>query len=341
LARKYTKYPLVEAAIQRSPLPRLWTVTIVAGVLLLLLILMAYFDGILSKLFDWSELRYVLFFIFFITYVLAVYPFMMRSREQAVLAFGPLLSLKDDASNKIVADVTKPNRPREWIIFIVTIAVFIGGFIQPWTLDWTSGYFWLTVYFVITVTIVYGLLGWLIYDTLLGIVRISRLSRQDLKLDILDTEMLVPVARWSLGISLVFVGLITLSTIAMWEIMLDWRTITGFVITICITLVIFFLSMWGAHRAMSEVKKNKLATIKRHMSAISSEVDERMALDNFSGTQELSSNMAVLVNYQRLVQEAPTWPFNAGIVRRLLVSVLTPGLVYLLKILSQAGIQFG
>jgi ABC-type transporter Mla maintaining outer membrane lipid asymmetry permease subunit MlaE len=61
MVKESYKYPLIEAAIKRSPLPRLWTITIVAVVLLLLLILMAYFDGILTTLFEWSELRYLLF----------------------------------------------------------------------------------------------------------------------------------------------------------------------------------------------------------------------------------------------------------------------------------------
>lgn len=69
--------------------------------------------------------------------------------------------------------------------------------------------------------------GWLIYDTLIGIVRVSRLSHINLKLDILDTEILIPVTRWSLGISLVFVGAISVTIVAMWEIMLDPRTIAG------------------------------------------------------------------------------------------------------------------
>ena len=92
---------------------------------------------------------------------------------------------------------------------------------------------------------------------------------------------------------------------------------------------------------MNEAKKSKLATIRRHMSAVSGEVDERMALDQFSVTKKLSDTINVLVNYQSLVQTAPTWPFNAATVRRLIASVLTPGLVYLIKILSQAGIRFG
>jgi len=302
---------------------------------------MAFLDGALASLLEWSAVGPTVLYIIFPVYILVVYPFMLRSREQAVLAFKPLLSLEDDAFNKVAENISKPNRRGEWTAIFLGISVLGGVFFQPWTMDWASGYFWMTVYYVITGTIGMGLMGWLVYDTLIGIVRVSRLSRQDIKLDILDTEMLAPVARWSLGISLVFVGLIILGTTAMWEIMLDWRTITGFVTTICVTLLIFFLSMWSAHRAMNEAKKSKLDTIRRHMSVVSGEVDERMALDQFSGTQELSSSITVLVSYQRLVQEAPTWPFNASIVRRLFVSILTPGVVYLLKILSQAGIRFG
>jgi hypothetical protein len=190
-----------------------------------------------------------------------------------------------------------------------------------------------------------GLMAWISYDTLVGILRISRLSRMGLKLDILDTKTLAPVASWSLGISLVFVGIIVLSIISdvteTAEIVPLWRDIIGYGFIICITLLIFFFSMWSVHRAISESKNSKLAIIRRHISAVSSEVDERMALDQFSGTEKLSYSITVLVNYQRLVQAAPTWPFNAGIIRRLLLSIFTPGLVYLIKILSQTGIRFG
>ena len=176
MSGKPTVYPLVEAAIRQSRLRRLWTIIIIAGVLILLLIILATIDGALTTLLEWNELRYTLFFIFFIIYVLIVYPFMMRSREKAVLAFKPLLSFEDDAFNRMAADISRPSRRWEWTAVFLGIAIFLIGIFQPWTLDWTSGYFWLTVYFVFTVTIVYGLLGWLIYDTLIGIIRISRLS---------------------------------------------------------------------------------------------------------------------------------------------------------------------
>jgi hypothetical protein len=269
---------------------------------------------------------------------------MLRSREQAVLAFKPLLSLEDNAFNKVAEKISRPNRRGEWIAILLGICILGVVLAQPWTLDWASGYFWMTVYYVITEIIGMGLMGWLIYDTSVGIVRISRLSRQNLKIDILDTETLTPVATWSLGISLVFVGIVILSVISdvtqTASLTLDYKYITGYVFVIGITLLIFFFSMWSVHRAISEAKKSKLATIRKHMSAVSGEVDERMALDQFSGTEKLSHTMTVLVNYQKLVKAAPTWPFNAGIIRRLIASTIVPIIVYIIKIISGLGLRF-
>ena len=345
MAEQSTTYPLIEAAIRRFRLPREWTIAVIAGVLLLLLVLMAFLNGTLDSLLEWRTAWPPLSYILFPTYILVVYPFMLRSRWQAILAFKPLLSLDDDAFNKVAENILKPSRRGEWTAVFIGISVLGAVLFQPWTLDWTSGYFWLSVYEVITTTIGMGLIAWLIYDTLVGILRISRLSRENLKLDILDTEALAPVASWSLGISLVFVGIIILSVISdvteTAEVMPVMQNIIGYGFLICSTLLIFFLSMWTAHRAMSEAKKSKLATIRRHLSTVSGEVDELMAMDQFNGTQELSSSITVLATYERRVKEAPTWPFNAGIVRKLLVSILTPGVVYLIKILSQAGIRFG
>ncbi len=342
MAQESRAYPLIEALMKRSRLSRSWTITAVVGVLLLLAVLVAALEGELASLFDWDEVSFFIFLILFIIYFLVVYPFMLRSREQAVLAFKPLLSLDDDAFNKVAENISKPSRRWEWTAIFLGILVFMG--INMGT-DGTSDFSWLIVYFVITLTIVYGLMGWLIYDTLVGIVRVSRLSRRDLKLDILDTEMMAPVASWSLGISLVFVGAILLSIIGnvsqSGDLLLNANTIIGYVIMICITLLIFFLSMWTAHRALSEAKKSKLIPAQKQLAEISRELEVRVVKGQREGMIELSSTFTAWTAYEKRVKETPTWPFNAATVRRLIASILTPGLVYLIKILSQAGIRFG
>ena len=124
-------YPLIEEAIRRSRLPRSWTIAVVAGVLLLLLVLMAFLDGELASLLDWSVVGSTLLYIIFPTYIMVVYPLMLRSRQQAVLAFKPLLSLEDDAFNKVAENISKPNRRGEWTAIFVGISVLGGGFFNP------------------------------------------------------------------------------------------------------------------------------------------------------------------------------------------------------------------
>jgi hypothetical protein len=305
---------------------------------------MAFLDDALASLLEWSTVGPALLYIIFPTYILVVYPFMLRSREQAVWAFKPLLSLEDDAFIKVVKNISKPSRRGEWTAIFLGILVLGGVLFQPWTLDWSSGYFWMSVYEVITTTIGMSMMAWIIYDTLVGIVHVSRLSRQDLKLDILNPEMMAPVANWSLGISLVFVGIFILSIISdvteTADVVPLWRVIVGYGVVIGITLLIFFLSMLGVHRVMSEAKKSKLATIRRHMSAVSSEMDKCMVGNQFSGTEKLSSNITALATYKREVQEARTWPFNAAIIRRLLASIIVPAVVYLIKIFAGLGLRF-
>jgi hypothetical protein len=341
LAGEYPAYPLIEAAIKSSRLPRVWTIVVVAASLLLLLILIAYLDGILATLLEWSLLRYIVFDVILIAYFLAVYPFMMRLREKAAFAFKPLLPLDDDAFNQLATDISKPSRRWEWTAIFLGAAFFLSAISQPWSWDWVPGYFGVTVYFVIVSTILYGLVSWLIYDTLIGIVRVNRLSRQDLKLDILDTEMLVPVARWSLGISLVFVGAISLTIIENWEIMLIRNSIIGNAIAVCVTVVIFFFSMWSAHRAMNEAKKRKLKLARKHLADVYRELEDQAAKGQLKGAEKLSSTINMWVTYEKRAKEASTWPFNPVIVSRLAISVLTPAAVYIIKIIGQYWARFG
>ena len=190
-------------------------------------------------------------------------------------------------------------------IFITTLIIFVGiaftiGIGQPWNLDWTSGHVWQSIYMIIISIALWGLLGWLIFDTFVGIVRISRLSRHDLKLEILDIEMLAPIARWSLGISLVFMGGISLNLIfENWENLKEWNSITTYVIMVCIMVLIFFLSMWSAHRAMADAKKRKLAIARQHLVAISRELEDRTQQDQLIEIGDISNNVNSWVSYRR------------------------------------------
>ena len=109
---------------------------------------------------------------------------------------------------------------------------------------------------------------------------------------------------------------------------------------VCIMVLIFFLSMWSAHIAMADAKKRKLAIARKHLVAISRELEYRTQQDQLIDIGDISSNVTSWANYQRLIQEAPTWPFSAAIIRRLIASIIVPAIVYLIKILSGVGLRF-
>jgi hypothetical protein len=333
-------YPLVEALIKQSRLPWHWAIAVVAVVLLLFLVLATFLDGVINNLSSWIFWQNNLEGLVLIIYILVVHIFIWRLREQAIQAFRPLLSLDEDEFNRLAAEIAKPKRRWEWTTTLIGVGL-AAGLGQPWNLEWGTGGLWRSVYLVITATLENGLLAWLIYDTLTSTVRITRLSRRDLKLDIFDAELLTPIARWSLGVSLAYVGGISLSLVfGTMDDLLEWQSIILYVILICVTILIFFLSTWSVHNAMARAKRQKLALTRKHLAVVSRELEDRMAKGQIGGTERLSSTITSWATYQRLIQEAPAWPFNASIMRRLLASIIVPAIVYLIKILAGLGIRF-
>ncbi len=340
MAEEYRAYTLLDIIMKRFRLPWYWATAVITAVLIILLILSTYLDGALANLLVWEYLQNPINGPILIIYILIVYPFMWRLRERAIQAFRPLLSLDDEAFNRLAVKVSTPNRRWEWVAVLVGVALAIAiG--QPWNLGWGSGELWSSVYLVIVGTIFNGLLYWLIYDTLASTIRIARLSRQPLKLDILETDLLTPIAQWSLGITFAFIGGTSLSLLNQtWENLLHWNNIFTYSMLICVIVLMFFLSMWSAHNAISNIKMRELALARKHLTEASRELKERAARGQLKRAEGLSSTISLWATYHRLVQETPTWPFNANIIRKLIASIVVPAFVYLIKIIAGLGIRF-
>ncbi len=92
---------------------------------------------------------------------------------------------------------------------------------------------------------------------------------------------------------------------------------------------------------MADAKRNKLAPIREHLRSTSRKLEIMEEEGRFEGLEGLSSAIANLATYERRVRESPEWPFNTGIIRQLLTSIVVPIAVYLVKILGSLGIRIG
>jgi hypothetical protein len=321
--------------VKRSRLPWRWSVALIAAVLLLFLILAAYFEGQFGDQFNWDYWRVGLQGPVIIIYVLAVYPFMWRLWQRAILAFRPLMSLEEDAFYQIAMRGSVPKRHWEWVALLAGGA-FSLGMGRPWM--WVDQ--WLDVYVTVTDTLMFSLLGWLIHGGLAANRHLAWLSRQQLDLDIFNTGLLVPIARWSLGISLAFVGGISLSLVfQLQESLLNWQNITIYSILVCATVLLFFFSIRSIHGLMARAKRQELTTVRKHLVDARLRLREKVTEDLMDGTEGIYSAVAAWGLYERQIQETSEWPFNANIIRRLAASILVPAIVYLIKIVSGLGVR--
>jgi hypothetical protein len=339
LAEEPRSYPLIMTLVKRSRLPWRWVLAAVAGVLVLLLVLAAFGDGDSMDLATWGFWRDFLDGPVLVLYILAVYPVLWRRWWRTVRSLQSLLLPDDDGSRGAAAGVPPPKRHHEWVATIIG-ALSWPLLWQPWERNWTTGELWVNAFDVGTQTILFGLLGWLVYSVFVGSRHIGRLSRLRLNVDVFDTEPLMPIAHSSLGYSLAFIGGISLSLVFQTqEDLLKWSNLIVWVAVVCFAVLLFFLSMWSTHTAMVRLKRHELHMIQQRLRAVSARLNQPGSDSGPDGMGEFSSTMTAWLTYERRIKEAPEWPFNSGIIRKLMASTIAPVAVFLIKVFSRPEIS--
>jgi hypothetical protein len=325
MAEESQNLPLIAEIIERSRIPWRWAILIVTVVLLLLFVLAALLDGSFSDLSDWEFWRAFMGPPCVIVYILSIYPFMQRMWERALQTFQPLLPSEESEITAIV-----PVTRRRWELVAILLGAVLWLIIEsPWL--WVDQ--WIDVYASVTILLMFAILSWLIYNGLVGARHLNKLSRQPLNIDIFNTE-LVPVARYSMGIALAFIGGISLSLVFQSiESLLAWQSITIYSILVCATILLFFLSMWSTHNVMAGAKRREHDLARNHLEEVTRELREAATQGRPEEMDRLYSAVAAWGIYERHVRETPEWPYNATILRRLSVSVFIPAIIYLIKVL--------
>jgi len=328
--RLYTT-PLLDDIISRSRLPWYGLTAIVAIILLSLLILVAYAESNFTNQIDWNLWR-LLLQPAIIIYILIIYPLFKKLWER-VIENCRLLFPKEDED--IIIKMTVYNRRWEWTALLIG-AVFTVVLSLPW--GWIQK--WSDIYTFLTSIISFSLLAWLIYNAIYYTKCLTQLNRKYIKIDIFNTEALTPIARWSLGVSLAFVGGISISVAFQpVENLLHVSNYIIYSILICVTILLFFISMWSTHNAMVRAKNNELMIVRRNLELARRNLKEEASNGLEGAMERIYSTVVTLGIYEKQIQETREWPYNAGIIRRLAVTILSPGIVYLLKVLFSSRIN--
>ena len=324
---------LLDEWIARTRLPWPHAIVAVGGTFALLLAVCAALDGVLVELVTTDMWRNSLVGPAIVVYILTASYMLARLNDEAIGAFRELV-LTDSASfDKLVFEASTLDRRKEWLSLLIGAALGLLVF-QPWRSP--ADYFWMKLYWILGVSLSFGLLGYVVRAAVAEGDQVGRLHDQPLAIDLFNPTPLEPIARHSLGLSLAFIGGATLSLLFLGPgSLLSPGGIVIYGVTILVSVLVFFLTMMRTHRVMLEVKNQELETVRRHLAAAYNELKTRAEAERWEDMEALSDAITAWVTYEKRIEEAPEWPYTTDTLGKLVVSALLPAVAWLGQIMAE------
>jgi hypothetical protein len=298
-----------------------------------LLILLAAFaaaalDRRLPDLITSDRWRAVLLTPTLILYIVLVSTAMARMEDRVIRAFRSLIPVDDEGFNRLLSESSRI-RPRDEILaflagVILGLVIAMLGSPQPIS--------WLGTYWLASSCLMYGLLAWTIYTSLVTTRLTTALLRQPLHIGPFDAPAFHAVGMQSLVLSLVFVGAITLSLIfpasqpaTLWNLGV-WLP---YLPIVALVMAVFFLNMVPTHRVLARARDGALKRVQQQIQRAGQILLQRLEENQEAGS--LAVEISALAAYQQRLEAARTWPYNTAMLRSLFFSVLVPIITVLLR----------
>jgi hypothetical protein len=302
--------------------PRLRWAPLAAAVLILLAAFAAAaLDGRLTDLIFNERWRSVLLAPVIILYIVLVSMAMERMEGRVLRSFRSLLAMDDEGFTRLLAECSRI-RPRDEILAFVT-GVILGLAIAMWSS--AEPVSWLKAYWLASSCLMYGLLAWTVYASLVSTRLTTALLRQPLRIGPFDAPAFHAVGMQSLVLSLVFVGGMTLSLIFAASQPGTLRN-PGFWLTylpiVAVVVAVFFLNMLPTHRVLERARDAELKRVQEQIQSAGHDLLLRMEENREAGS--LAAEISALAAYQQRLEAARTWPYNTAMLRSLFFSVLVP-----------------
>lgn len=299
---------------------------------ILLLVFAVLLDGNISKYMRDFSWRGLLIPPTIIIYILTIAPFMSRMETDV---FDSLQNIFIGQSTfQVIVKKSSSIKPISEL-FSIGIGCIVGVISAISSID--DGISWVSIYWLITNMLLFGLLSWTIFVSIKGSRLISTLLRQPLNVDPFNTTPFQSIGRQSLMIAVAFIGGITISLIFIGIDLLNINQTVLWLIYVplaTIPVIIFFINMLPTHRVLADAKNHELTAIRDQLQLSCRKLLKLME-ENEQETN-LADKIFALSIYEKQLNETPTWPYNTGMLRTLFFSVLIPVGTLLGRILIEA-----
>jgi len=263
-----------------------------------------------------------------LVYILALHPFMHRRWVRAMQSLEALAPL-DRSARPTGTGV----RYGEWAAMMLGM---LAGLAVARRGPAAEGWIWL--YSAAMSALMFALLGATIYGSVMRSRQLAAFLRSGIELKVFDGHLLTPFAKWGQGLSLVFVGGISLSLL--FQSYQSLRSVESMIIYGCLIVVamtLFFMSMWTVHVALAKAQSKELARVRSELVVAREALVHERDRETARTVQNAYLPVVILGLYERQVLNASTWPINLAIVGRVFASVGAPLAVYLLKLAFGVG----
>lgn len=276
-----------------------------------------------ATMWDW---RNAVFPVVGMAYVIAVTPAMWRAEQAVAEGLKPLVESWPPAAG----GAKWRSSQGDWAAFGAGVlgSLLLAASNRPEKL------YLVDYYVVLTYSVMYGTLAWLIYAALRSVGLTALLQRTLRPHNPFDLTPFEPVGRQGLVLALVFVGGITLSLFFVYtpSDFFDWPTLVIYTVLILATLSVFFGAMWPAHRTLLRVKREKQAEVQRLVAQSFERLESALRAGDACGP--VAAEFQTWLTLAQQLEQTPTWPFDLIMLRTLALSVLTPAFVALFRVIG-------
>lgn len=296
-----------------------WATTLLVLIVYLPALVAAAGDAGPAGLLTNPRLRAILTAPTVIAYVLIIAPLLATLQPVVIRSLRPVMQVDDRELERILQRAASVP-PRHEAAAIVGGLLFGFFIIQG---NPGPGARWPFYVEVATDYVMFGLLGWLGLMSLTNTRFINALLRLPLRVDPLDITPFEAIGRQSLALALAFVGG---NLIALFlgnygpAALADPRFWLLFLPLFLLPVVVFFLNMIPTQRILSQAKRRELSAVRGQLHAAFRLLLARQQADEPTGP--LAQDIVALTAYEQHLNEAHSWPYNIGILRALLLSVL-------------------